>query len=168
MKILFFVLSFFIAASPTALPAQAWQLSVVIGGNVTIHKVNSPQDPLNGMMVSDRHMAISVSDQNGRPVEGLKAGNFKAIAEACTPDVFRPCEYRPVATYTFKGDFQLFREYDPGLYFVDFRTTDMPPDWTFKRAIFIRVFRTLTPAEVIAVRHGLTISQTQKAQILLD
>lgn len=168
MKRLFFALSFFVVTSPATLSAQAWQISAVIDGNMTLHKVNNLQDPLNGIMVSDRRMAISVSDQNGLPVTELKAANFKAIAEAYPRLPELSCEYRPVATYTFKGDYSLFREYDPGLYLIDFRTTDMPPDWTFKKAIFVRVFRSLRPAEVLDVRKGLAIPQTQKAQILLD
>jgi hypothetical protein len=121
----------------------------------------NPEDPMFRKAISEKRVVISVANDSGLAVEGLKPGNFVAYAESC--DETHGCQFFDLSVPTFSGA-PNFEEQKPGLYVIDFRISTLVGN---NHSVFVKVFRTLTRAEILALRGGRPPNR-QRAQIVLQ
>ena len=108
---------------------QLWHLS----GQAALFPFNSS----NGLAAEKIY--VSVSDNNGTPVKGLRAANFIAYGETCPdPNNGNACNFVDLESLPL-----LTIEEKPGLYSMIFRTKDKPG--TPIKTVFIKVFTTGVP-----------------------
>ncbi|MFC0773385.1 hypothetical protein [Terrimonas alba] len=109
MKTLFFI---FFTFTFSYCSAQSWQLS---GFAVETSYASSTQS------VSSYAKAVylTVADNNGAPVTGLKTSNFTAWGQACNW-VGRSCIFRPLEFVKPTEGIISFKEELPGLYIMTF------------------------------------------------
>jgi hypothetical protein len=152
-----FVLSLIILASSITAIAQSWELTGIAKQSRSYISLN-PDDPMFKKEVAEQTVVISVANENGFAVKGLKPANFQGYIEVCDDSGCRFFDRLNVVSFPNTPNFE---EQQPGLYVITFRATGTKNDLGL---IFIKVFRSVTPADIAA---GGLLQNRQKAQIIL-
>lgn len=120
---------------------QQWQLS----GQSTFF-------PSSDLMAS--RFYVSVLDNNGFAVTGLKASNFIAYGETCDPKNQDFCSFVELQNALPP------LEIEPGLYNIIFRTKSTPP--TVIKTVFLKVFTIVSQPNRLPkfIQHGQVILKT--------
>jgi len=134
--------------------AQSWQLSGFVDP-ARVYTSQNPDDPAFGKPVDERRVVVSVSDENGHAVSGLKPGNFKGSVQSCDE---RSCVFLDLSVVGFANT-PNFSEERPGFYVMKFRAKGAVQSGP----VLLRVFRPATPAEIVNHQLG----DRQKAQAIL-
>lgn len=100
---------------------------------------------------------LTVSDDKGSPVKGLKAGNFAASGEICRTDV--NCDFMPMSIAYAQNNI-LLKEQLPGFYIMTFMFQSASLTRTSSHRLLIRA----SSLEVSGLKRELN----QHAQILLQ
>jgi len=147
MKYALLILSTFVF---TSLSAQSWQLS------------GSAMSTSQAERQSAKKVYLTVADNNGVLITGLKAANFTAFGENCN-GLGRKCIFSPLEIVKPVEGVTSFEENVPGLYIITYQIK-ADPGISISH-IFIQVFsQIVTPGPI---KGQLKILRTQHAQILL-
>lgn len=154
MSLTHFFAAITLLLTTSSLYAQAWQVSGFLDP-ARQSTAENPEDPSFGKSVDQRRVVLSVADENGRSITGLKPNSFQGFVQSCDEI---SCRFFDLSIVMLQQS-PNFREERPGLYVINFRaqkTIQSGP-------VFIKVFRRFTPSEIVTR----TISNTQKAQVIL-
>lgn len=155
MKKLLFVVCLILPVSSFTVNAQSWQLTGFVKQARSFVSQN-PDDPVFKQSVTEQKVVISVANENGIAVEGLKSGNFHGYIESCDEIECRFVDRLKVVSFSNNPNFE---EQQSGLYVITFRASGT----VNLGAVFVKVSRSRTPAEIV---NKVNVN-TQKAQIIL-
>lgn len=155
MKNLLLVLFLICLVSLVTANAQSWQLTGFAKESRTYTSQN-PDDPLFKYTVKEKTVVISVANENGIAVEGLKPANFRGYIESCDDSGCSFFDRLQVVSFPNNPNFE---EQQPGLYVITFRASGV----VNLGPVFVKVSRSRTPAEIVNKAKV----NTQKAQIIL-